>query len=85
MSISEQTIAADSVEVLADGSLQVREATVILRDGAVDPSYPRKYHRYVLAPGADLAGKDPRIVAVANSVWTPEVVAAWQAARAAAD
>jgi hypothetical protein len=77
MTISEQTIADERVEVLADGSLQVRDATVILRDGTRDPSFPPKYHRYVLHPGDDLAGKPERVVSVANAVWTEEVVAAW--------
>ena len=77
MTISEQTIAGERVEVLADGSLQVRDATVILRDGMRDPSFPPKYHRYVLHPGDDLTGKPERVVSVANAVWTEEVVAAW--------
>ena len=85
MSIGEQTVPADSIEVLSDGSLQIREAIVIVRDGAIDPAYPKRYRRYVLSPGADLAGKDQRIVAVAQSVWTAEVIAEWQAARATAE
>jgi hypothetical protein len=83
MILEEHTVEDDRIEVLADGALQIREATVILRDGAIDPSYPKKYHRYVLTPGADLIGKSQRIVAVARSVWSDDVVAAWQAACAA--
>ena len=75
--IEESIIAGEQVEVLADGSLQVRDATVLLRDGVRDTSLPAKYHPYVLHPGADLAGKPERVAAVANAVWTEDVVAAW--------
>lgn len=84
MALSEQIIPADQIEILADGTLQVREATVVLRDGARETSFPPRYRRYVLSPGADLAGRDERIVAVARAVWTPAVIAAWQAAGSAA-
>lgn len=85
MTLEERTVEDDRIEVLADGSLQIRAAAVILRDGAIDPAYPAKYHRYVLHPGSDLTGKTARIAAIAQSVWTAEVVAAWRAARAAAE
>ena len=85
MAITEQTIEAERIEILADGCLQVRDATVILRDGARDPSFPPRYHRYVLHPGADLSAAPAKVAAVAEAVWTEEVVAAWAAARAEAD
>lgn len=71
MTLTEQIIPVDRIEVLQGGSIQVREATVILRDGVHDPSMPPRYHRYVLMPGDDLKDKDPQIVAVAKAVWTP--------------
>ena len=67
--LTEQIIPDDKVEILPDGVVQVREATVILRDGVVDPSFPPKFRRYVLQPGDDLTGKSARITAIANSVW----------------
>jgi hypothetical protein len=75
--LQETTLLGEKIEVLSDGSLQVRDATVITRDGVIDASFPAKYHRYVLHPGEDLTGKPERLAAVANSVWTEEVVAAW--------
>jgi hypothetical protein len=83
MTLDEITLPADRIEVLADGTIQVREATVILRNGKRDPAIPPRYHRYVLHPGANLAGRDDRIAAVASAVWTGDVVAAWQAGAAA--
>ncbi len=85
MAITEHLIAAERIEVLADGSLQVRDATAIHRDGARDPSFPPRYHRYVLHPGADLANAPARVAAIAAAVWTEEVVADWAAAQANAE
>ncbi len=81
--LEEAIIANDRVEVLPDGTIQVREATVIMRDGVRDETFPPRYHRYFLAPGADLTGRHPQIVAVAQAVWTDEVIAAYAANQAA--
>lgn len=85
MALEETTIAGERVEVLADGSLQVRDAIVILRDGMRDPIMPPRYHRYVLQPGEGLTGKPERVAAIANAVWTEEVVQAWAAAQSASN
>ena len=71
---------AARIGVLKDGSLQIREATTILRDGAPDPGYPPRYHRYVLRPGDDLADRHPRVAKIAAAAWTPEAIAARRAA-----
>lgn len=85
MEISEQVDVTDRIEVLANGVIQVREATRVMRDGVIDLKYAPQWHRYVLSPGDDLTGKDPRIVAIAQATWTPDVVSAWQAAQAQVD
>ncbi len=82
MAITEQTIEAERIEILDNGSLQIRDASVILRDGVRDPAFPPKYHRTVLHPGADLDGQPAKVAAVAQAVWTEEVVAAWAACQA---
>lgn len=38
-------------------------------------------HRYCLTPGDDLSGQPSDVSAAAKEAWTPEVVAAWQAAH----
>lgn len=81
MALTEQLNPADYIGVTVNGSLEIREATVILRD---DVEIARSHHRYVLAPGDDLTGKDPRIVAIANTTWTLEVIAAFKDAQAKA-
>lgn len=81
--LTEQTACGEKIEVLGDGSLQVRDTTFVLRDGVRDMSFPPRFHRYVLRPGDNLAGKDARIVALANAVWTDTVISAYRTAQAA--
>ena len=72
----EKTEIIDQINVLESGQIQVRKATKILDDGL---EISKSYHRHCLAPGDDLTGQDDRVVAIANIVWTPDVIAAYQA------
>ena len=71
-----KTEVVDKIEVLEMGQVQVRTATRIDEDGTVLSS---SFHRHVLTPDADLTGQDPKVVAIANAVWTPEVISAYEA------
>ena len=73
MALEKQTV-VDKIEVLENGTLQVRTATRVLEDGEVLSS---SFHRHVLAPGADITNEDAKVVAIANATWTPEVVTAY--------
>jgi hypothetical protein len=77
MSLTEKTI-IDKIEVLESNSIQVRTATIIEKDGT---ELTRTFHRHVLAPGADLTNKDPKVQAIASAIWTEEVIAAYQASQ----
>ena len=77
-----KTVVCDRMEVLQDAQIQVRTATIVAEDGV---ELSRTFHRHVLAPGDSLDGEDARVVAVANATWTAEVVAEWDAMRAARD
>lgn len=68
--------AISKIEVTEDGVIQVRRSDRILEDGK---KVSESYHRHCLEPGADLTGQDDRVIAVANAIWTPEVIAAYQA------
>jgi len=68
-----------SMEVGELGAISVRTDTVITDDGT---EVSRAFHRKVVSPGDDVSGEDARVQAVANAVWTSEVVAAWNAAQA---
>tara|TARA_Y100001963_G_scaffold16151_1_gene20073 strand:- start:676 stop:933 length:258 start_codon:yes stop_codon:yes gene_type:complete len=76
----EKTNVTGSMEVGEMGAISVRTDTVITDDGT---ELSRSFHRKVISPGDDVSGEDARVQAVANAVWTDEVVAAWEAAQAA--
>lgn len=75
----EKQVAIDKIEVLENGSVQVRQITRIVEDGV---ELSASYARWALAPADDLTGQDPKVVAIATAVWTPEVIAAYQAKQA---
>ena len=75
------TTTIDRIEVLQDGSIQVRQAEIITKDGN---EIARNFTRWVRHPGDTSAQSDPAPVpAIANAIWTSEVVSAYQAAQAA--
>jgi len=78
MALTEKTI-VDKIEVIENNSIQVRTATIIEKDGT---ELTRTFHRHVLAPGADLTNEDPKVQAVANAIWTEEIIAAYQSSQA---
>ena len=70
----------DQIEVVENGSVQVRTATRIIEDGQI---LSQSYHRHVVSPGADYSGEEDRVKAVCAAAHTPEVIAAYKAAIAA--
>lgn len=79
MQLTERTVVS-LVEVTPNGTIQVRLANQIM-DGETVKA--QTFHRYCLAPGSDLTGQPDQVVAIANAVWTPEVVTAYEAQVAA--
>ena len=75
MALTEKKI-IDKIEVIENNSIQVRTATIIEKDGT---ELTRTFHRHVLAPGADLTNEDPKVQAIANAIWTEEIIAAYSA------
>ena len=71
----EKVISVDLIEVVENGSLQVRTKTAIKEDGVEISS---KFHRHVVAPGDDYSAEDAKVQAIAASIHTAEVVAAYQ-------
>lgn len=70
----------DRVEVIGLGNLQVRESTVVLRDGV---EIAKTFHRWAFEPGSDVSAMPDHVQAIAAAAWTPEVIAAYQAHVAA--
>jgi len=70
----------DLIEVIENGCIQVRTKTAIKENGVEISS---KFHRHVVAPGADYSAEDAKVQAIAASIHTAGVIAAYQAAIAA--
>ena len=80
MALSETKV-VDQITVTENGIVLYREATRIMEDGV---QLSQTYHRNSLTPGQDLTGVPANVVAICNTVWTAEVVAAYEAAHAEA-
>ena len=77
-----KTTTVDQIVVQENGIILYREATRIMEDGN---ELSKTYHRSSLTPAQDLTGVPANVVAICNTVWTPAVIAAYQAAQAAAE
>ena len=76
--LTEKTV-VDKLEVLHDGTVQVREANQVLKDGVV---IAQSYHRYVVSitdPAPDLSRLDEASRLIVEAARTPERLAAGQA------
>ena len=78
----EKKVVVDLAEVVENGSVQVRTKTAILEDSKEISS---KFHRHVVAPGADYSAEDAKVQAICAAIHTPEVVAAYEASQVALD
>lgn len=56
--------------------IQCREANIVEKDGV---EVGKTYHRHVCVPGDDVSAECPELQATAAALWTPEVIAAYQA------
>ena len=76
----------DKIEVVNHWNIQVRNATVIKKDGV---ELTRTFHRKVLTPGTldtsdnlvetDISGEDADVQAICNAAWTTQVKADFKA------
>ncbi len=68
------------IEILPDGQIQLREDTIVERDGVVLTSL---YHRRVLEPDMDVTGEtDRRLQSIIAAIWTPEVINEYRRVKA---
>jgi len=70
----EKTVSVDLIEVDENSCVQVRTKTTIKEDGIEISS---KFHRHVVVPGQDYSAEDAKVQAIAASIHTPEVIAAY--------
>jgi len=76
----------DKIEVVKKWNIQVRNATIIKKDGV---ELTRSFHRKVLVPGTldasdnlvdtDISGEDADVQAICNAAWTTQVKADFKA------
>ena len=77
MAITKQ-IVVDQITVNENGIVLYRKATRVIENGN---EIAKTFHRTSLTPGQDLSGQPANVVAICNAAWTPEVLAAYQAAE----
>jgi len=70
-----EKIKVDQIEITENNTIQVRTATIIEKDGI---EISRNFHRHVIVPGSDITGQDPKVVAIANTIWTEDVITEYQ-------
>ena len=79
-------VAVDKIEVLGNGSVQVRTATRVLEDGT---EISRSFSRHVLQcstksgdtwADTDISSESTEVQAICNAVWTDAVKTAYQTA-----
>ena len=78
MALTEKT-KVDQIEVTEGNHIQVRTATIIEKD---EVELTRTFHRCSFYPGSDVSNEDAKVQAIANAIWTAEVIAAYQASIA---
>ena len=76
----------DKIEVVNKWNIQVRNATIIKKDGV---ELTRSFHRKVLTPGTldasdnlvdtNISGEDADVQAICNAAWTTQVKADYKA------
>ena len=71
----EETKSIDQITVTENGTVLVREATRILKDGV---QIAQTFHRWSFAPGQDVSEMPANVQAICNTAWSPEVIEAYQ-------
>jgi hypothetical protein len=78
MALTERT-EIDQIEIVRDWNIQVRQATIIERDGEF---VSNTFHRWVLTPDSDISGQEQKVQDICNAAWTPEVLQAYETFKA---
>jgi len=75
-----KTTTVDQITVTENGIVLYREATRIMENGN---QISQTFHRTSLTPAQDLTGIPANVVAICNTAWTSEIIAAYQAQQVA--
>jgi hypothetical protein len=77
MALTEK-INIDRIEVVNDWNIQVRQATLIERDGVF---VSKTFHRWILTPDSDITNQEQKVKDICNTAWTTEVRSAYEACK----
>jgi hypothetical protein len=78
MALTERT-EIDKIEIVQQWNIQVRQATIIERDGEF---VSRTFHRWMLTPDMDISTQEQRVQDICNAAWTDEVRQAYETFKA---
>jgi len=76
----DKQILIDRIEVVENGTVQVRQATIITEDGN---QISRTYHRWCIVPSQDYSTQEQQVQDICKISHTPEVIAAYKAQQEA--
>jgi hypothetical protein len=74
----EKVIVVDRIEVIENGSVQVRTKTAIMEDGK---QISGVFHRHIVAPGDNYSNEDAKVQAICAAVHTVEAIEAYRLAQ----
>ena len=74
-----ETTSIDQIEIVGDWNIQVRQATVIEKDGV---QVARTFHRWVLTPDMNISSQEQKVKDICNAAWTDEVKTAYATFKA---
>ena len=74
----EKVTSVDLIEIIENGSIQVRTKTAIMEDGK---QISGTFHRHVVAPGDNYSAEDARVKTICAATHTADVIAAYKAAQ----
>ena len=70
----------DRIEVVENGTVQVRQATIITDNGN---QVSRAYHRWCITPGEDYSNQEQQVQDICRVTHTPEVIEKFKAQQQA--
>jgi hypothetical protein len=79
MSLNKQ-IKIDQIEIVENGTVQVRQATIITEDGK---QISRTFHRWCIVPSQDYSDQEQQVQDICKVSHTPEVIAIYKAQQEA--
>jgi hypothetical protein len=74
-----ENISIDQIEIVSDWNIQVRQATIITKDGV---QVARSFHRWVLTPDMDISDQEQKVKDICNAAWTDEIKSAYATFKA---